>query len=88
MSYVLYSQGRKLLLHCDRCRENIFSILLFFKKMCVCGTCVSICLCECVCVWRVEMDALCLPESLSTLFFETGSLQDFRLDWLDQLASD
>lgn len=31
-------------------------------------------MCVHVCVWRTEFEASCLPLLLSTLFFETGSL--------------
>lgn len=30
--------------------------------------------CVCMCVWRIEFEVSCLPLLLSTLFFETGSL--------------
>lgn len=41
----------------------------------------------CVCIWRLEIDVICLPQSLSTLVFERGFLTEHRACWLTRLAA-
>lgn len=49
------------------------------------GKChIWVCLCFCTWVWRPEVDNGCLPQSLSTLVFETRTLAESRVHWLVQ----
>lgn len=49
---------------------------------------VSMCVCGGACMCRPEVDTECLPQSLSTLFYETGSHEAWYSPiWLGWLAS-